>query len=213
MHAAADRPAPGRRPSVTATLAVGDPSTRTVAAFGKLIERITSWLLELGTWIFGALIGFNLLILSALLTVGPVDTAVLIATAGVALALPPDIAGVLLLRLAAEMKRIDLEQLATQAFVEVGFEVTDVATSERPDEVEHRRARIILRYSYGLMALGLVLTFIGVAAALWHMAWWIGAAFVGTAIVSQAVFLLALSATGAKKTWRTRAGGGEPRGG
>jgi hypothetical protein len=30
-------------------------------------------LLALGTWIFGALIAFNLLILAALLTVGPVD--------------------------------------------------------------------------------------------------------------------------------------------
>src|SRR5205085_2323034 len=78
--------------------------------------------LDLGNWIFGALIAFNLLVLSALLTIGPVDQAVLIATATFALALPPDVAGFLLVRLAADMKSVDLEQVATQAFVEAGFE-------------------------------------------------------------------------------------------
>src|SRR5438045_5336792 len=48
---------------------------RTVAGLAKLVERITPWLLDLGNWIFGALIAFNLLVLSALLTIGPVDKA------------------------------------------------------------------------------------------------------------------------------------------
>jgi hypothetical protein len=145
-------------------------------------------LLDLGNWIFGALIAFDLLILSALLTVGPLDTAVLIASAAIALALPPDIAGFLLLRLAADMKSVDLEQVATETFVEVGFELKDRAPGQGPDEAEQRRARVVLRYSYALLALSFVLTFIGVTAALWHMAWWIGAAFVAMAAVSQAIF-------------------------
>ena len=211
MNVGGNPPPSESRSLVAAAPATNDTSARAIAAMGKLIERITPWLLELGTWIFGALIGFNLLILSALLTVGPVDTAVLIATAGVALALPSDVAGFLLLRLAAEMKRVDLERLATQALVEVGFHMDAGESAERPDEVEHRRARRVLRYSYELMALGFVLTFIGVTAALWHMAWWIGAAFVGNAVVSQAVFLLALSLTGPRTTWRTPAGETEPQ--
>jgi hypothetical protein len=187
-----------------------DTWARTVAGLVKLGERITPWLLDLGNWIFGALIAFNLLILSALLTVGPVDTSVLIATAAIALALPPDIAGFLLLRLAADIKSVDLEQVATQTFVEAGFKTKDRGPAQGPDEAEQRRARVVLRYSYALLALTVVLTFIGVTAALWHMAWWIGAAFVGMAVVSQAVFFVAMSSTGANTTWSTPAGETEP---
>jgi len=187
-----------------------DTLARTEAGLVKLVERIAPWLLDLGNWIFGALIAFDLLILSALLTVGPVDTSVLIATAAIALALPPDIAGFLLLRLAADMKSVDLEQVATEAFVEVGFEVKDRAPVEGPDDAEQRRARVVLRYSYALLALTVVLTFIGVTAALWHMAWWIGAAFVGMAVASQAVFFVAVASTGGNTTWSTPAGETEP---
>ena|SRR5437879_142802 len=102
---------------VMARRADNDTWERTRAGLVKLLERLTPWLLDLGNWIFGALIAFNLLVLGALLTIGPVDTAVLIATAAFALALPPDVAGFLLLRLAADMKSVDLEQVATQAFV------------------------------------------------------------------------------------------------
>ena len=187
-----------------------DTWTRTEAGLVKLVERITPWLLDLGNWIFGALIAFDLLILSALLTIGPVDTSVLIATGAVALALPPDIAVFLLLRLAADMKSVDLEQVATEAFVEVGFEVKDRGPAQGRKAAEQRRARIVLRYCYALLAFSVVLTFIGVTAALWHMAWWIGAAFVAMAVVSQAIFFVAISSTGGNTTWSTPAGETEP---
>jgi hypothetical protein len=183
-----------------------DTWARTVAGLVKLVERITPWLLDLGNWIFGALIAFDLLILSALLTVGPVDTSVLIATAAIAVALPPDIAGFLLLRLAADMKRVDLEEVATEAFVEVGFKVEGHNPAQGRKEAEERRARVVLRYSYALLALTVVLTLIGVTAALWHMAWWIGAAFVGMAVASQAIFFVAVASTGGNTTWSTPAG-------
>jgi hypothetical protein len=187
-----------------------DTWTRTEAGLAKLGWRITPWLLDLGNWIFGALIAFDVLILTALLTVGPVDTSVLIATAAIALALPPDIAGFLLLRLAADLKSVDLERVATEAFVEVGFEPEDRAPVRGPDEAERRHARVVLRYSYALLALTVALTSIGVTAALWHMAWWIGAAFVGMAVASQAIFFVALASTGGSTTWRTPAGETEP---
>jgi hypothetical protein len=183
-----------------------DTPVRTARALGTLVERITPWLLELGAWIFGALIAFDILILSALLTVGPIDSAVLIATAAVALALPPAIAGLLLLRLAAEMKRVDVEQVATQALVESGFTVHDLEPKQSPATLEQHRARAVLRFSYSLMALTVALSFIGVTAALWYMAWWIGAAFAVMAVMSLLVFLLAVSSSGARRTWTTPAG-------
>src|SRR5262245_353393 len=68
-------------------------------AFEELFERIAPWFFDFGSWVFGGLIGFNLLLLGPLITVGPVDPAVLLATAAFALALPLDVVGVFVLRL------------------------------------------------------------------------------------------------------------------
>ena len=178
-----------------------DTWVRTVVGLSNLVERITPWLLDLGAWIFGGLLAFNLLVLSALLTVGPVDTAVLIATAAIALAVPPGVAGFLLLRLVADMKRVDLERVATQAFVEAGFDVQLAGRAPSRDEARQRRARVVLRYSYVLLAVTAMLTFIDTTAALWHMAWWIGAAFIVMIVISQVIFFVALASTGTDAIW------------
>jgi hypothetical protein len=89
---------------------------QTLNGFGTMVERITPWLLDLGSWIFGALIAFDLLILAALLTVGPADLAALIATAALALALPPNAARFFLLRLLEDIKNARLEEVAVEAF-------------------------------------------------------------------------------------------------
>lgn len=94
---------------------------RTKKSLATLIAQVTPWLLELGSWVFGALIGFNLLVMAALLTVGPVDHAVLVATAALALALPPDVAGLVLLRLVVDVTRTRLDSVAVKAFEEAGF--------------------------------------------------------------------------------------------
>ena len=187
-----------------------DTWERTVAAFGTLVERITPWLLDLGNWVYGALIAFNLVILGALLTVGPVDAAVLIAAAAFALALPPDVAGFLLLRLAKDMKAIDLEEVATTAFTQAGFSA-EGRSAASADDAEKRRARVVLLYSYGLLALTLLLTLTGVTAALWHMAWWIGSCFLAMVVISQGLLFQAIVATGSKRIWRTPPGAEEPQ--
>lgn len=64
----------------------------------------------------------------------------------------------------------------------------------------------MLRYSYGLLALALFLTVVGLTAALWHMAGWIAVIFVAMVVASQAVFFRALSATGANTKWRSPSG-------
>ena len=186
--------------------------SRTVAGLGAILERVTPWLLDLGNWVFGGLIALNLLILGSLMTIGPVDNAVTVATAALALALPPDVAGFLLLRLAADMKNVDLEQVATSAFVEAGFTAEEQAAEiNKPQAAEKRRARVVLRYSYSLLALTVLFTVVGITAALWHMAWWIAVAFVAMTIVSQAAVFSAIVATGSSTRWRAPSGPVEPR--
>jgi hypothetical protein len=164
--------------------------------------------LELGGWVFGALIAFDLVILGALLTVGPVDLAIKIASAAFAVALPPDVAGFLFLRLMGDMKKVGLEDLATKAMAEAGFKFEE--RNPGPDAhaaFERRRTRVMLRYSYALLAAGLFLTLVGMTAALWHMAWWIGTVFVVMAIVSQVIVFMAIAATGSEGRWQPPTGG------
>jgi hypothetical protein len=187
----------------------GDTWARTVAGFRALVDRVNPWLLDLGNWIFGALIAFNLVILGGLFTVGPVDNAILVATAALALALPQEVAGFVLLRLAMDLKKVDIEKVATKAFVEVGFSVEYRVPN--PRETERRRARVVLLYSYGLLALTALLTLIGATAALWHMSWWIALLFVVMVVVSPLVVFGAIASSGSKTTWRTPAGEMEPR--
>ena len=90
-------------------------------AFGKLVVRITPWLFEFGSWIFGGLIAFTLLVMAALINVGPVDPAILVATAAFALALPLNVTGLILLRLIQDLKHVGFEEELAHAFEEVGF--------------------------------------------------------------------------------------------
>lgn len=156
--------------------------------FATLVERITPWLIEVGSWLFGAMIAFELVIIAALLTVGPVDLAALVATAAFALALPPDIAGFFLLRLVRDLQSVSLDEVAVRSFGEVGF--TDPKHSSPDVQSLHRhRTRFVLGYSYAMLALSLVLVVVGMTAALWHMAWWIAIAFLVMVAIAQAIII------------------------
>jgi hypothetical protein len=172
--------------------------SQSLKGFGTLVERITPWLLDLGSWIFGGLIAFDLLILSALLTVGPADLAALLATAAVSLALPPSVAGFFLLRLLADIKNARLEDVAVEAFQEAGFSVNPVQSPDASESIVKQRTKIVLIYSYSILSVSVLLTVVGVTAALWHMAWWISVAFVAVTLVSPGVLF------GAMASWPSR---------
>ena len=167
-----------------------DTFTRTIQGMGKLVDQLTPWLLDLGGWIFGAMIAFNLLLLASLLTVGPVDAAVLIATASVALALPLAVAGFLVLRLLEDVKKVRLEDVAAQSFLDAGLAVPgSIQSPETRESILKQRTRTVLIYSYSLLTLTVLLTGAGITGALWHMAWWIAIAFLAMVSVSQLVFI------------------------
>jgi hypothetical protein len=166
---------------------------QSMKAVGKLVERITPWLLDFGSWIFGGLIAFNLLVLAALITVGPVDPAITVSTAAFALALPLELAGLLLLRLDQDLKHVGFEEEVAQAFQEVGPNVREQVASRTALELwPKRRTRIVLLYALWILALSVVLTLTGMAAALWHMAWWIGVVFFAMVLISQGMVIVAL---------------------
>lgn len=172
---------------------------RSQQGLSHLFDAITPWLMELGNWIFGALIAFNLLILGVVLTIGPVDVAVKIATAAFAAALPPNVVGFVLLRVADDMRKNRIRESAAQAFQDAGFQVEDAPD---PKVLEKQLGQRTLKYTYSLMTLTLLLTLIGLFAALWHSAWWIAVVFLATLVLSQVVMMAALSGVGGNRRWR-----------
>ena len=164
-----------------------------------MLERIAPWLLDLGSWMFGALIAFNLLILGALLTVGPVDAAVIVSTAALALVLPVNVTGFFMLKLSEDLKKLSLDEVAKQAFKDVGFVDDRDSSPETREKLEKKRTSVVLRYAYLLLALSAVLTLISITAALWHMAWWIGVLFVAMTFVSQFAIVGAIVSAGPNK--------------
>jgi len=158
----------------------------------NFFERVTPWLFDLGSWIFGSLLAFNLLLLGSLFTIGPVDRAARIGTLAFALALPLNVTGLVLLRLVRELKDIKIEDELAQALLEVGFTGGGRVTPPPFEAMRQRRSRLVLVVSPFVMVVSTVLTVIGMTATLWHMAWWIALAFllmiaVGIAIVSAVV--------------------------
>jgi len=151
-----------------------------------LVERITPWLFEVGTWVFGGLIAFNILLISALVTVGPVGTAVRVSITAFACGLPLTVAGMCVLRLVKDMKEVGLDDLTLQAFKDAGY---PDAESYFPDPRERKaqqgkRSVVALWYTLGIALAGIVLTVTGLVAALWYMAWWVGVVALAVALAS-----------------------------
>lgn len=175
------------------------------------VAGIGPWLTELGNWIFGGLIAFNLVILGAVLTIEPLDVAVKIAIAADALALPPCVVGLILLRLVADVHTIRQSQTAKQAFHDAGLTLDGLPPSERQAAVR-RLNTVVLRLTNGLVIVTVLLTLVGLTAALWHGAWWIGVAFVAVLALSLATLVLGaaqLARVGAR--WRSPRDEPEPK--
>lgn len=168
---------------------------QSMKAYSKLLEKGTPWLFDVGSWIFGGFIAFTLLILTALITVGPVDLYIKIATVALALALPLDVTGLVLLRFVQDIKPVRFEEEVAQTFQEAGLTPGEqqVPSLTALQALRIRGTQVALRYALGILTLSIVLTLAGMTAALWHMAWWIGAGFAAMVVVSVVTILLAMS--------------------
>jgi hypothetical protein len=170
---------------------------RTAKGLRNLVERISPWLFTVGSWVFGGLIAFELWLVSALLTVGPVDRAVLVSITAFACALPLNVAGICLLRLVGDLRDIGIDELTLKAFQDAGFPDIETYFPDTQKEALHqRRSHAALGSAGPIAVLSVAMTTIGFVAALWHMAWWVGVAFLvmalGTAVGVGAVFAKAL---------------------
>jgi uncharacterized membrane protein YcjF (UPF0283 family) len=171
----------------------------------KFFDRITPWLFDLGVWFFGSLLAFNLLILAALLNIGPVDRSVKAAAAAFAFALPLNVAGLFLLRVVRELKDIKLEDELARAFLDAGFSGGGhLADSAALEALRRRRTQMVLGVAPLVLALSVLLTLAGLLAALWHVAWWIAIGFLGVLALSVTVVVLAVAGLEPRTLQRAR---------
>jgi len=97
------------------------PAERTFRGLRALGAALTPWLLDVGSWIFGGLIAVNLIVMSSLITVGPVDRAIRVSIVAFACALPLNVAGICLLRIITDIKAVGFDDLTLKAFQDAGF--------------------------------------------------------------------------------------------
>lgn len=174
---------------------VDERSARTFEGLRNLIAKITPWLIDVGSWIFGGLTAINLVVISALITVGPVAAAIKISTAALAAALPLNVAGILLLRLIKDLKDVGIDGLTLRAFHDAGFPYIDAYfPAPRERATQHaRRTRVVLLYSVGIAALSIALTVTGIGAAVWHVGQWVALVLVSSIVLSAALVTIAIA--------------------
>ena len=186
---------PADRGQDSAPPAVDEQSARTFRGLRNLADRITPWLVDVGSWIFGGLTAVNLVVLSALITVGPVDAAIRTSTAALAAALPLNVAGIILLRLIKDVNDVGLDDLTKRSFQEAGFPDVE-AYFPSPDESapqRARRSRVALLYSLGIATASIGLTVTGMAAAVWHMGRWIAVVLISAVMLSAGLLAIAMT--------------------
>jgi len=185
---------PNGQPQEVSLAAAEVQYQQSLKAVGTVMENISPWLFEVGSWIFGGLIAFTLLVLASLLTVGPVDLAVKLSTVAFAMSLPLSVTGLVLLRLMRDLKPVHFDGVA-QVFQEAGLtpgaqQIPSVASLEA---LRQRGTRIVLSTTLGMLGLSSLLTITAMTAALWHMSWWIGVAFLATILISLVIIQVALA--------------------
>lgn len=152
----------------------------------SMFESLNPWLMEFGSWMFGGLIAFNLVIVAPLLTLNRLEPSMLVAILAFACALPLNVSGLLALKLTKDLNDISIDDVMRKAFLDAnitGVEGQIPAPEENPARTK-KRTDLGLRFSLRLGWASAALTLLGMIAALWYIAWWIGAIFVIVVLIS-----------------------------
>lgn len=152
---------------------------------GNLLEQLKPWLIEFGSWIFGGLIAFNLIIIAPMLTIGAVQLTVLVSIVTFACALPLNVSGLLVLRLTKDLNDIAIDDVMHKAFEDAHL---PVLTTHEP--LYKQRTDVGIRYASRLAALSGMLTLLGMIAALWYIAWWVGVVFIAAVGASALITMM-----------------------
>lgn len=171
---------------------------QTKEATETLISHIAPWFFEFGNWIFGGLIAYSIVliqspILNSAVTRG--DRALVICTLTLALALPLDVLGLIVLRLFGDLRRFDLEKEMQETYKAV-LEAADPTYGELDQAAlerwQKKRMAWIFNLSVSILFVVLALTIAATTAAIWYVMWWIAVVFlamIGAIILSLSLII------------------------
>ncbi len=161
------------------------------------ILALAPWLFDFGSWLFGGLIAFSIVAIQSPIFMASADrdAAMIISACAYALALPLDIAGLCLLRLIQGIKQHNVEEEMQRTLQDVRYPGgQQAAPGDAFEQQRQRRTYNVIVSASWLSGLALLLTLLGLAASLWHIAWWIAIAFLLVALVSALLVTLMISA-------------------
>ncbi len=172
----------------------------------EAMERTTPWLVDVGDWIFAGLIAFDLVVMAPLIVTVSADQALTISIIMFALALPLNLAGLVMLRLIKDMAHVGFSEEWVRAYQDAGLPLGEQLASPQAREAQRkRRATIVLYYAFAVLTLSVLLTVTGLTAALWHTAWWIGVVFLAMSVVGLGIVIAALATLGPRDIPEDRA--------
>ena len=194
-------PAPTGPKSDAAYVAAQASLRQVEKASQEAVELTTPWLVDIGAWVFAGLIAFDLVVMAPLIVTASFDQALTISIVMFALALPLNLAGLVMLRLIQDMTHIGFSEEWARAYQDAGLPLGEqLASPKAREEQRKRRATIVLRYAFTVLTLSVALTLTGLTAALWHTAWWIGIVFLAMSLVSLAIVIAALVTLGPRES-------------
>lgn len=163
----------------------------------EAMELTMPWLVDVGNWIFAGLIAFDLVVMAPLIVTASADQALTISIVMFALALPLNLAGLVMLRLIKDMAHVGFSEEWARAYQEAGLPLGEQLASPQVREAQRkRRAKVVLYYSFAVLTLSVVLTLTGLTAALWHIAWWIGIVFLAMTVISLGIVIASMVTLG-----------------
>ena len=167
----------------------------------EAFELTMPWLVDVGNWIFAGLIAFILVVMAPLIIAPSFDQALTIAVVMFALSVPLDLAGLVMLRLIQDMAHIGFSEEWARAFQEAGLPMGEQLSSPQARETQRKkRAAIVVRYAFAVLALSVALTLACLTAALWHIAWWIGIVFLAMTVISLGIVIAAMATLGPRES-------------
>ena len=194
-------PAPTGPKSDAAYVAAQASLRQVEKASQEAVELTTPWLVDIGAWVFAGLIAFDLVVMAPLIVTASFDQALTISIVMFALALPLNLAGLVMLRLIQDMTHIGFSEEWARAYQDAGLPLGEqLASPKAREEQRKRRATIVLRYAFTVLTLSVALTLTGLTAALWHTAWWIGIVFLAMAAISLGIVIAALATLGPRES-------------
>ncbi len=174
-------------------------------AVEEAMELTMPWLVDVGNWIFAGLIAFDLVVMAPLIVTASIGQALTISIVMFALALPLNLAGLVMLRLIKDMAHLGFSEEWARAYQEAGLPLGEQLASPKAREAQRkRRATVVLYYSFAVLTLSVALTLTGLTAALWHIAWWIGVVFLAMAVISLGIVIASMVTLGPRDSSEDR---------